>query len=45
MLINDKLSSIDANKLKSAIFVVVDNGEDCVGHHSKKHGERQDPIL
>ena len=32
----------DTNKLKSAIFVVEDNGEDCVGHHSKQDGEKQE---
>ena len=32
-------------ELKSSITVVVDNGKDCIGHHSKKDGEWQDPIL
>ena len=30
-------------ELKSAIIVVEDNGEDYVGHRSKKDGERQNP--
>ena len=33
------------NKAKSAICVVEDNSEDCVSHHCKKDGERQDPSL
>ena len=33
------------NELKSAIVVVEDNGEDCVGDHRKKYGKRQDPSL
>ena len=43
----NQLKILRTNKLKSAIFVVVveDNGEDCVGHHSKKDDDRQDPIL
>ena len=32
-------------ELKSAIIVVEDNGEDYVGHRSKKDGERQNPSL
>ena len=32
-------------ELKSAIIVVEDDGEDYIGHHSKKDGERQDPSL
>ena len=36
---------IDTNELKSVIVVVEDNGEDCIGHHNKKDGERQDPRL
>ena len=36
---------IDTDELKSAIDVVEVNGEDCVGHHSNKDGERQDPSL
>ena len=32
-------------ELKSAVIVVEDNGEDYVGHHSKKDGERQNPSL
>ena len=32
----------DTNKWKSAIFVAEDNDEDCVGHHSKQDGEKQD---
>ena len=36
---------INTNELKSAMDVVEVNGEDCVGHHSKKDGVRQDPSL
>ena len=32
-------------KLRSAVTVVVVNGQDCIAHHSRKHGERQDPSL
>ena len=40
------ISSItDTKQMRSAIIVVEDNGEDCVGHHSKKDGKRQDPGL
>ena len=35
----------DTKQMRSAIIVVEDNGEDCVGHHSKKDGKRQDPGL
>ena len=37
------LRSNMTNKTKSAICVVEDNGEDCVGHHDKKGDEGQDP--
>ena len=33
------------NERKSAIRVVEDNGEDCVGHHDKKGDDGQDPSL
>ena len=32
-------------EVKSAINVVEDSGEDCVGHQSKKYSRRQDPSL
>ena len=35
----------ETNELNSAIVVVEDNGEDCIGHYSKKDGKRQDPSL
>ena len=40
-----QLIILRTNKLKSAIRVEKDNSEDCIGHHSKKDGERQDPGL
>ena len=36
---------IGQNKTKSSIWVVEDNGEDCVGHHDKKGDDGQDPSL
>ena len=40
------ISSIaDTKQMRSAIIVVEDSGEDCVGHHSKKYGKWQDPGL
>ena len=36
------LLRIDIKEVKSAIIVVEDNGEDCVGLHNKKDSERQD---
>ena len=36
---------MNMNKTTSAIFVIEDNGKDCVGHYSKEESERQDPSL
>ena len=36
---------IDTNEMRSAIIVVEGNGDDCIGHHSKKNSWRQDPNL
>ena len=41
----DIIAFTDTNELKSAIFVVEDNGKGCVGDNSKKDDKRQDPGL
>ena len=39
------LLRISMKEVKSDIVVVEGNGEECIGHTSKKYGGRQDPIL